>query len=210
MFAFDNCPVHEPRPRIAEKDFGAARREFLFFASGSQVQKGLDLLLEVFPRHPELRLHVCSSFHMEPDFVQSYRRELWETENVHAAGWIAVDSAEFDQLTQRCAYLAYPTCSDGQAGAVVQAMSAGLIPIATREAGIDTKDVGIEFPDDGLETIERVILDASNRPASWCRERAERTVKASRKAFSEAAFAARWRAILGDLEGLHGDRRHTA
>ncbi len=205
--AFNNYGVRQPAPSVKEKDFAAARSEFLFFATGSQMQKGLDLLLEVFCRHPRLRLHVCSKFERESDFSACYDRELHGMPNIHPVGWTSVHSADFDRLVHRCAYVIHPTCSEGQAGSVVQCMSFGLIPLVTKEAGIDTADFGITFPDDSLESIERVVLDASERPAGWHRSRTRRTLEVTRAEYSEAAFARRWETIITELEGL-ADSRH--
>ncbi|HYJ32039.1 MAG TPA: hypothetical protein VE326_02350, partial [Candidatus Binatia bacterium] len=57
-------------------------RCFLFLASLGQVHKGLDLLLEVFAARPALTLIVLSRFRQEPDFVDAYRRELFESANI--------------------------------------------------------------------------------------------------------------------------------
>jgi glycosyltransferase involved in cell wall biosynthesis len=148
IYPFNNYGFKETAFALDGKDFAAARKHFLFFASASQVQKGLDLLLEVFPKLPDLHLYVCSLFGSEPDFCECYRKELRETPNIHAVGWVEVNSPEYDDLVRRCAYVIHPTCSDGQSGSVVQCMYSGLIPLVTREAGIDTEDVGVTFSDD--------------------------------------------------------------
>ena len=181
------------------KDFAAARNNFLFFASRSQVQKGLDLLLEIFPRHPHLHLYVCSGFEKEKDFCACYHKELYETSNIHPIGWVTVNGGEYDELVKKCAYVIHPTCSEGQPGSVVQCMYSGLIPIVTRAAGIDTEDFGITFLDDSLEEIERVIVEVSQLPESWHRVRSIRTRKVAEEKYSEAAFINRWREILFEI-----------
>jgi hypothetical protein len=95
------------------KDFVDARKRFLFFATRSQMQKGLDWLLEIFPKYPDLHLYVCSQFENEPDFCALYRKELHETPNVHPIGWIAAKGPQYNQLMKTCAYVIHPTCSEG-------------------------------------------------------------------------------------------------
>lgn len=197
--AFDTHGVSTPEPVNEPKDFAAARRHFLFLASGSQMQKGLDLLLEIFPRFPDLHLYVCSGFRDEPDFCTCYSKELFDTPNIHPMGWITVNGPEFAHLTRTCAYVIYPSCSDGQAGGVVQAMHAGLIPLVTRESGIDTDHLGVTFLDDSLEEIERVVRDVSQQPADWHRDRSSRNRHVARARYSEAAFADRWRDIVTEV-----------
>jgi glycosyltransferase involved in cell wall biosynthesis len=183
------------------KDFAAARRNFFFFGSGSQVQKGLDLLLDIFPRHPDLHLYVCSSFRKEPDFLACYERELFNTPNIHTLGWLNVTGPEFQDVTRKCATIVYPTASDGQAGSVVHGMHAGLTPLVTRECGIDTADFGVTFADDSIEEIERAILEVSSAPPEWHAQRSARTREAALSTFSEGSFVERWREIVREVTG---------
>ena len=78
-------------------------------------------------------------------------------------------------------------------------MYSGLIPLVTRESGIDTEDFGITFPDDSLAVIERVILEVSQMSDSWHRERSIRTRKVSEEKYSEDAFMDRWRYMLAEI-----------
>ncbi len=209
-----DCPVHGfnnygfpgTRYEPERKDFAGARHHFLYLASRSQMQKGLDLLLELFPRHPDLHLYVCSQYEQETDFCALYRTELFETPNVHPLGFVDVHGAEFDELARTCAYVIAPTCSEGQAGAVVQGMHAGLIPLVTVEAGIGANGFGVEFADDGIEEIERVVREAAGRSAEWHRERSRLTRAAALAEFSEESFASRWRQILDEILDDHGGR----
>ena len=201
-YGFEETVVVSPN----SKDFETARRHFLFFASRSQVQKGLDLLLEVFPKHPDLHLYVCSTFETESDFCACYHEELFETPSIHPIGFIGANSREFHELVRRCAYVIHPTCSEGQPGSVVQCMYSGLIPLVTREAGIDTEDFGVTFADDSLDEIERVVVDLAARPAKWHRERSIKTRRVAEGGYSERAFWSRWKEIIAELEGLGGPR----
>jgi glycosyltransferase involved in cell wall biosynthesis len=173
------------------------------------MQKGLDLLLEIFPKHPELHLYICSEYEKEEDFCACYHKELYETPNIHPIGWVAVNGPEYYELVKKCAFVIHPTCSEGQPGSVVQCMHSGLIPLVTREAGIDTEDFGITFTDDSLEEIERVILEVSEKPESWHRERSIRTRRVSEEKYSEDAFMNRWRDILTEILNGARDKVHS-
>jgi glycosyltransferase involved in cell wall biosynthesis len=199
IYPFNNFAFPGTRSVSDDKDFEAARRRFLFFASRSQIQKGLDLLLEIFPSHPELELYVCSEFEREPDFCAAYERELFRTPNVHPVGMVLVNGRQFYDLARTCAYVIHPSCSDGQAGAVVQCMAAGLIPLVCRETGIDVDGFGVQFADDSLDEIERVILEVAGRPVDWHETQSALTCRAAEGPFSLDAFAARWREILTEI-----------
>jgi hypothetical protein len=86
-------------------------------------------------------------------------------------------------------------------------MYSGLIPLVTREAGIDTEDVGVTFSDDSLEEIERVVREVSQLPEKWHRERSSRTRKAVEEKYSEDAFLNRWRDILAEIVTSSQGRR---
>ena len=184
----------------ADKDFQAARSHFLFLASRSQVRKGLDLLLEVFPRHPGLHLHVCSEFADEADFCAAYREELFGTPNVNPAGFVDIRGPEFEELVHRCAWVIHPSCSEGQAGAVVNCMHAGLVPILTPANGIDADGFGLTLEGDSIEEIEATVWEAAQLPADEVRHRATRAREVARRDHTEAAFVRDWRAMIEEVE----------
>lgn len=199
IYPFNNYGFKETEFLLDSKDFLTARNNFLFFASGSQMQKGLDLLLEIFPKYPDLHLYICSDFKEEEDFCACYHRELYETPNIHPIGRVRVNGPEFYELVRKCACVVQPSCSEGQTGSVVQCMYSGLIPLVTKEAGIDMEDFGITFPDDSLAEIERVIVEVSRRSESWHREHSIKTRRVSEEKYSEDAFTTRWRDILTEI-----------
>jgi glycosyltransferase involved in cell wall biosynthesis len=196
-YCFNNYGI--PIQPITEKSFEAARQNFLYFASGGNVGKGLAHLLEVFPKLENLNLYVCGSFRSEPDFCNCYHKELFDTSNIHPIGWVRIDSKKFMDILNQCAYVVLPSCSEGQAGSVVQCMYAGLIPVVTKEVGIDTEDFGITFKNDSLEEIEQTILELSVKPVEWVREKSAATFKVAREKYTEEAFIDRWREIMKDI-----------
>jgi glycosyltransferase involved in cell wall biosynthesis len=183
----------------AGRDSERARRRFLFFAGVTPVQKGLDLLLEIFPRHPELELFVCTDLERAPEFCASYRRELFETANVHPIGWVAVHEERFSELARACAVIVHPSCSEGQSGAVVQCMAAGLVPLVTRETGVDLDGFGAELADDRVETLEGAILELAAKPVEWHRREGRRARDAALERYTLEAFEARWREIVHEV-----------
>src|SRR3990167_2450469 len=203
VYPLNNYGFRETEFLLSSKDFSIARNNFLFYASKSQVQKGLDLLLEIFPKHPKLDLYICSEFEKEEDFRACYYNELYKTPNIHPTGWVRVNSPQYNELRNKCAYVIHPSCADGQPGSVVQCMYSGLIPLVTKESGISTRDFLITFADDSLEEIERVIVEVSELPESWHMERSIRTRKVSEEKYSEDAFMDRWRYILAEIIKRH-------
>ncbi|MEM1995638.1 MAG: glycosyltransferase [Thermoplasmatales archaeon] len=199
IYTFNNYGFQEIQFMFEDKDFNVARKNFLFFGSVDQVRKGLDLLLDIFPKHPELNLYICSRFEGEKEFCKCYASELWKTPNIHPIGWVTVLSQQFYELVRKCAYVILPTCSEGSVGSVVQCMWGGLIPIVTKEATIDTEDFGITLTNDSLEEIEKTVLELAGLPEKWHREHSIRTRRVAEEKYSEEAFISRWREIISDI-----------
>jgi hypothetical protein len=129
---------------------------FLYLGGVGQVHKGLDLVLESFKAVPEAKLYVCSPFESESDFAKLYRQEMYETKNIIPVGRVDIGSSEFSHLASQCGYSILPSCSEGMAGSVVTGMSFGLIPLITKECGIDSR-YSIKIADPSVPSITKLI-----------------------------------------------------
>jgi hypothetical protein len=178
------------------KDFSKSRRNFLYFAGGGQILIGLDLVLEVFVSRPQLSLFVCGPFEGERDFVECFRRELYDTPNIVPVGWVPVGSQRYLELTRMCGSTVYPSCAGASPGSVVVCMGQGLIPIVSREAGMDTDDSGVTLPSVNTEEIGKAVDWISSQTASWHEHTSRKVLRAARQDFSQAAFGKRFREIL--------------
>ncbi len=148
----------EHYPRLSNEQ--KSTKSFLFLASGGQVHKGLDLLLEVFSKHPELELTICSPFMREKDFTELYSQELFQTPNIHPIGFLDPYSKKFQEIAKKCVYMVSPSASEGMSGSVLIALSVGLIPIVSQESGVD----GLwEFSECSLVNVEKTIVQASKK-----------------------------------------------
>jgi glycosyltransferase involved in cell wall biosynthesis len=88
---------------------------FLWFGGAGLVHKGLDLLLDYFYENPSLTLHICGPIESEPLFAQAYKKELYETENIIMHGFVDIRGQVFEEIIKRCAFVVFPSCSEGQA-----------------------------------------------------------------------------------------------
>ena len=185
VFNLNNAAYADDRYERAEKDSASARSNFFFFAGGGNTHKGLDLLLEVFPR-VNAHLWICQD--ISSDFYEVYRHELEDYPNIHLVRSVLMRSPQFYYLADRCAFMIHPSCAEGQPGTVVECMHQGLIPIVSRESNIDTKDYGITLNTSSIEEITEVVQNLLQRSAEWCEEMSRRTRKIAVTKFSEVAF----------------------
>lgn len=155
------------------RDIIRDKHSFIFFNSRGMVHKGLDLLLEIFGREGfPYNLYICSCFNEEKEFCAEYDQELYHRPNIFPIGFIDIHGPEFREVTEKCAYTILPSCAEGQAGSLLTMMSAGVIPIASKECGFDGDEV-ILLDDCKIETIERYIEEYAHKPDEWIHERSE-------------------------------------
>jgi glycosyltransferase involved in cell wall biosynthesis len=191
-------------PWPEEKDFERCRRSFLWLGSNGFVHKGLDLVLEVFAARPDLQLTVCGPIQQEPMFERAYAQELYHTPNIRTIGWVNTGSPEFLDIVNSCVALVYPSCAEGQSGAVVSCLHAGLIPIVSAQSGVDVdEDFGRLLQECSLMEIEAAVEQIANLPATHLRDMARRAWEFARARHTRERYAAEYRHILREILAGH-------
>jgi len=147
---------------LRNKNFEDAKNHFLWFGSSGLIHKGLDLLLEVFKELPNLYLHICGPLNNEPKFKDTYYEELYNTKNIYTYGYQNVQSKSFKDIINKCAFIIFPSCSEGEPSSVINVMVYGLIPIVTNTAGIRIKDFGIEIKELTNTSVRESVIKAAN------------------------------------------------
>lgn len=183
-------------PSPEKKDFAKARTRFIWLGGTGMVHKGLDLVLEAFMQLPQFELTIFGK--ADADFAHAFKKELTETPNIRFVGYVDPGSKAFHDAIDAAATLIFPSCSEGSSGGVVTAMHAGLIPVVSRETGVDVGDSGTILPDCHTETIKQTLQQvASSTPeelrvralASWNKARSEHTREAFSIAFENVVRA---------------------
>jgi uncharacterized HAD superfamily protein len=137
-----------------KRDIEKTKKHFLWFGSSGLVHKGLDLCLEYFNQHSDLTLHICGP--MEDDFKEIFG-SYFEKENIFYHGFTNVNSQKFIDIVSKCSFGILPTCSEGQATALLTTMGAGLIPIATQYSGVDVDKLGFLIDKLNVDSINKVL-----------------------------------------------------
>lgn len=195
-------PISQPflYPFPQGKNYEVARRRFVWFGSGGLLHKGLDRVLEVFSDLPELALTVLGPVEREPEFERAFARELYRTPNIRTLGWIDVGSPRFLEIAREHVALVYPSCSEGQNGGTVTCMHAGLIPIVSRESGVDvTPATGIVLERSTHDEIRARVLEVSARSPAELEATALESWQWVRAHHTRERFAAGYRAAVLEL-----------
>jgi len=151
--------------KLAVKNYSLSQNKFLWFGSRGAVRKGLDLALDVFRRRPDLELYVCGLNEAENIFINLYKDSFLEP-NIHNLGFVKMESEEFKELMTEVSAFIFPTIWEGGGGAALNLVAnAGLIPIITRNLGLDFDNeeyLIYDFTSDDLENSINKYLQLSS------------------------------------------------
>ena len=190
------CTVY---PSPEKKDFNQCRKNYLWIGSSGLVHKGLDLVLDVFKKDPGNNLYVCGPIDGEMDFKKAYYNELYNTENIHTIGWVDVESSSFKDLLTNCIGLVYPSCSEGQSGAVVTCLHAGLIPIVSYESGVDVNGFGITLKNSSHDEIQKAIEMVSAMSELELKDKAVKAWEYARRNHTREKFTYEFKSAVLDI-----------
>jgi glycosyltransferase involved in cell wall biosynthesis len=193
-----SCPWTFPWP--AGKDFGAARRRWIWIGSDGFVHKGLDLVLEAFAALPGFELVVCGPLWREPAFERAFYRELYSTPNIRTLGWVDPASTRFTAIARSSIGVVFPSCSEGGGVSALVGLQAGLQPLVTRESSVDLAAgldpyLGAAEPE---EIRERVLAVAARSPAAL-EAQARAAWEHVRQRHTREHFSRRWREVAQAL-----------
>lgn len=187
-------------PYNDKKNIDETKKKFLWFGGAGMVHKGLDLVLEAFAEMPEYSLSVCGNVKAEKDFEKAYHKELYETKNIKLFGKIDPSSDTFKKIISSTSALIYPTCSEGQSGAVITALHAGLIPIITPESGVDINDFGFSITDISVEGIKKQVRDFALLPNNKIATRSKKAWEYAKERHTREKFSEEWKKIINQIE----------
>jgi glycosyltransferase involved in cell wall biosynthesis len=156
-------PISSPTlyPWNDTQDIEQRRSHYLWFGSSGFVHKGLDLALEAFAQTPEVSLTVCGPFQQEKGFIKAFHKELYETPNIKAVGWVDVNSPAFLDIARNCIGLVYPSCAEGGGGSAITCMHAAIIPLLSYEASVDIAGHGVLLKESSVTGIIKGIRKVS-------------------------------------------------
>jgi glycosyltransferase involved in cell wall biosynthesis len=176
--SIDTSTIEVCKIEPSQKNFAEAKRHFLYFGSLGLVHKGLDLVLKAFAKRPDCFLHVCIPLSNEPLFERTFHKELYETANIKTYGFIDIRSELFKRLLNQCAFLIFPSASEGGCAGQANLMrNGGLIPLMTLNAGLDIEDFGIIIQSFSVESVLRSIIEAETLTEADCQKRAEQSLR---------------------------------
>ena len=187
-------------PLAVDKNYDDAKKHFLWFGGAGAIHKGLDIVLEAFRDMPELTLTVCGKFAGEEDFVDAYKKELYETPNIRTVGYINPASETFERIRRNCIGVVSVSCSEGCASSIVLAMHAGLIPIVNKETGIDVDSFGILLQNSTPSDLRAAVRAIAHEQRGTLKAWSYAAGTYARTNHTRAQFGKEFRAFIKTLE----------
>lgn len=151
-----------------DRNILTAKNNFLWIGGSGSLLKGLDLCLDYFSKRQGIVLHICGRIDKE---IQDLYSEELSLLNIKYYGFMDVRSEDFINLLNICAFILFPSASEGGGGSVLTGMAGGLIPIVTDEASVDLGDYGIRIESNTIEGIGEAINKSLEMSASDIYER---------------------------------------
>lgn len=132
-------------------------KEFIFIGSSGAIHKGLDLCIEIFKElSPKYILNIFA--HYEKDFFDVYGKL---PENIKFHGFKNINSEDFKKVLGKCSFILAPSCSEGQMTSLILGIGNGLLPLATKESGVDLPEEFI-INELNLEYLKNKVLEIYN------------------------------------------------
>lgn len=183
--------------RVENLDFSKKdKKKFLWFGSYGLLHKGLDVVIETFLENEELELHICGYTQGEPEFMEFYRERLQKADNIYDHGFVSIEGQVFKDLMEACSFVILTSVAEGLATAVVTAMgNGGLIPVITKETGIDVK-LGLEVSHNDINSLTGALEKSQKMSNEEILEKTIANMKYAKENFSEQNFEENLRRIL--------------
>lgn len=184
---------------VEEKEFHKARKNFLWVSGSGFIFKGLDMVLDVFAELDEYNLYVCAPLETDVEFVNLYREELFNTDNIHTEGFVDLQSDRFEVLTETCGYTIAPSMTEGSPGSVIHLARRGVVPILTPQVFDDVDGWGLRLTDRDVPTLRETIHDATNVNPEVLKSMAQTACQRTEKKNSRERFTSEIHTALVSL-----------
>ncbi len=165
-----------------DEDWQKAKPGYLWFGSRGGIHKGLDLCIETFKTLPELTLHICGDFGAEPEFMEIYKEDIENSDNIHFHGYVDIQTDVYKEILASCAFMIFPSISEGNSPSVITCMAnGGLIPVVPLNADVNMEEYGIEIKGFNLDFMREAIHESQQLSVEQLKEQSAKILITTKK-----------------------------
>lgn len=168
-----------PVPMIPSKlkKNNSLKSGFLWFGGAGAVHKGLDLVIDASCEIEEdFSIDICGPLENEKDFFELYKSKI-DKKNIVFHGMVDVESDLMQNLIDKNSFIILPSCSEGMASSVTTCMQFGLIPVITKECGIDLGEHSILIEDLTINEVRKAMKNALSMTKDKLHRKKELSIK---------------------------------
>lgn len=173
------------------------KENFLVLGTAGFVHKGIDILVEVFIKHPDWQLYLCG--HDLPVILKKlgYNTPI---ANIHDCGYVDVHGEKFLMLAEKCVYILLPSCAEGMPTGILTGMRHGMIPIVTEGIGMDVlEQYCMFFEGYKADTVEQNLIQELEIPMEQLQRKSQEIYEFANKQFTLEQFTDDLQDILGKI-----------
>jgi glycosyltransferase involved in cell wall biosynthesis len=135
--AINGFGMEHKEAKVTLQKFNDKKYNIVWIGSKGSVHKGLHIVLELVKNNPKVVLHILGfDKNREPEFETAFSSIMHDPRIINH-GFIDVSTPKFHEIISSCGAIFFPSASEGSAPAVITATNFGLIPIITKECGLD-------------------------------------------------------------------------
>ena len=153
----------------SEKVFSEGRKNFIYVGgTGGNLQKGLDLLIEVFAELPDLNLYIYCKVEEE---ILDRCRKLLAKPNIHYIyHWkYPIFHSRLQELVKRSNFSVHAPINIGMGTAFMATLGVGMIPVGYIDVA-DPEDGAVLTDSWQVEDLRKCVLEASEKSSEWCEQ----------------------------------------
>jgi len=186
---------------ITQKNFDTIKNNFLWFGSLGALHKGLDIVIDVFKKRPDLNLTIAGANLREQEFYEYYKDVFdGKIPNIKYYDFVDIESQLFKDLMNNHVAVVFPSVSEGGAPAVLNVMAnGGLIPIISNSCGLDVAQYGFSFDNIDIDTVENKIDQLISLESIELQKLSEKIKTETRNLYTYDNYKGNLRKIISSL-----------
>jgi hypothetical protein len=184
---------------LSKKDYQAGLSNFIYVGgTGGNIQKGMDLLLEVFKRTPHLHLYIYCNIEYE---IFKYCKEELNLNNIHYIyHWrFKPFHKKLKRLLLKTNFTIHAPINIGCGTAFMGSVGTGLIPVGYVDINPKT-DCCVLSESPEIEALRNCVIAASQKSPEWCQAASQFAIEYYRETWGIESFRQKFAALIHKCE----------